>query len=192
MKISLSNIVVCVAALAIGRCSADAPERDVVTVTDTVPSPELLARVSDLQIKTDGLTAVLKNRKALKPDTVLVTDTLVSPPDTVLQALAFSSNGMLSIAPLIKHDTLWAPQLQKFDVSRCDDGFSWAAGTLVCDRSRLGHFAPYTTFGVSVLGEKSLYGALGLSWKRFERSTWYLTVEVTDQKQVGVGFTRDW
>lgn len=193
MKFSVTNVLIAVAMLFVGRCTADLPPPPVIThiVRDTVAPAALVDSVRVLRLTADGLKAKLADRHRLAPDTVLVTDMLVTPPDTVLQAVALS-NGRLSLAPLIRDTTLWRPELHRYDVSRCDDGFSWAAGDLVCDRSRFGHLSPFVGVGVEYDRGYSFGAAAGVAWKRSNVSPWTVGLEIYARGRAELGIVREW
>ena len=195
MQIKPSNVIAVIAAIMVGRCSADLPPPQTITETvyKTVAPAALLARVEALQMEKDGLRAALAGRSRLKPDTVIVTDTLVMPPDTVLQLVSLDSNARLSLATLVARDTLWAPEIHSFDVSRCDDGFSWAAGALVCDRARLGHLKAFTSIGVGYAGASfAAQAAVGLTWKSSNKSPWRADLGVNATGRAGLDIVREW
>lgn len=194
LKFSVTNVAVVVIALFIGRCTADLPSMPVITVRDTVAPAALLDSISRMAIEVDGLKAKLHDRKPLAPERIVITDTLVTPPDTVLQLVALDRRGTLSLAPLIHRDSLWAPEIHQFDVSGCDDGFSWAAGELVCDRARFGHLSAYAALGAGtpVTGMSfSTSAALGVAWKRSDKSAWTMGLEIDAAGRAQLEVVRD-
>ena len=101
MKFSLSNIIVGVALLALGYSFREPAETVVITRVDTVPYASFRDSVSAIRLEAAGLRAKLAGRGVVQPRTILRTDTLVLPPDTVLSLLNVQGR-MLTIAPLIK------------------------------------------------------------------------------------------
>lgn len=194
VKASVSNIVVVVAALLIGRCSADFPPPPVITqvVYDTIAPTALLDSVRAMRMQADGLQAKIAARSRVLPERIIVTDTFVTPPDTVLQAVTLRGTN-LSIAPLIRFDSAgWRPEIHRFNVAGCDDGFSWAAGELVCDRARFGHLSPFVAFGVEREQGYAFGASVGLGWTPSNASPWVIGVEL-DAKGVGkLGVVREW
>lgn len=143
-RVSATRIAVILVAIYAGRCTADLPPPPVYTQTfvDTVAPAALLAAVEHGALENAGLKAKLKGYETRKPLTVIRTDTVVTPPDTVLQLVNVMGEA-LTIAPLIKADSAWRPELHRYDLSKCDDGWSWKSGSLICDRARFGHLSIY-------------------------------------------------
>lgn len=180
-RASFTNIVAVIAALLLGRCSADLPPPPVITQTfvDTVAPAALLAAIEDGALENAGLRAKLAGHVRVEPVYILRSDTVVTPPDTVLQLVAVNG-ATLTLAPLIVRDSadplLRVPELHRFDVGACDDGWSWKSGELICDRARFGHL--YATGAGSLYspgGKISLAPEVvaGLRWKPSFRSPYY-------------------
>lgn len=191
-KVRVTNVLVVAAALLLGRCSVNPEPPSVITSVKEVAPKALLDSVADLRLEAEGLRNRLAGRTVLPPVVILKTDTLVSPPDTVLVALSLSGRGELSLAPLHRVDSLWAPEIHRYDVSACDDGFSWAAGELVCDRPRFGHLSPFASVGAAYDGAVGATVALGASWAPSNRSVWSVSAEIDATKRIGIEFIREW
>ena len=141
-NVSVTTVLGVVGALLLGRCTADVPPPPVITQTfvDTVPPAQMMALIEHGALENSGLRAKLKGYESRQPNTIIRTDTFVTPPDTVLQLVRVEGESLL-VAPLVKDSALWRPELHRFDVSRCDDGWSWKSGSLICDKARLGHLS---------------------------------------------------
>ena len=197
MKASVTNVVAVVLALWVGRCFAPAITPVVITRVDTVPYAAFRDTVANLRLESEGLRAKLAGRSSVRAVTIVRTDTLVLPPDTVLQLVSMSDDGTLSVAPLVRVDTLWAPELHRFDIADCDDGFSWAAGELVCDRARLGHLGLYATVGASyapfvAIPNAALNMGAGIEWTPSYRSPWRASLEMAPTGRVALAIARKW
>lgn len=194
MKISASNVLIVVCALLIGRCSADLPPPPVITntVTDTVPPAWLADSIGAMRIRADGLQARLHDRDRRPPERITTTDTLFLPPDTIAAAIRFV-DGSLRIAPLIRADSArFRPELHQFNVADCDDGFSWTAGELVCDKARFGHLAGFAGLGVEKSDAFAVGASVGLAWKKSDRSPWSFGAAIDARGTAEVGVIREW
>ena len=161
--------------------------------TDTVPPAQLLEEVEGLRQDNLGLRERLSGWEERGPRTITRTDTLVQPPDTVLTFVAMSGGGIISTPVLIVSDSvqMYRPELWRFDTSGCDDGWVVQSGSLICNRSRLGHLwlgldsrVDYQSEG----GKTALIGAIGAHWRPSYRSNWdaYLTIGTDSRLQMGV------
>lgn len=196
-RVSVSNVTAVVVALMagvyLGQSEAEPPV--VITRVDTVPYAAFRDSLKSERLEADGLRAKLAGRESRRPLTIVRTDTLVSPPDTVL-ALVRVRDGQLAVAPLIRADSLWAPELHRFDVRGCDDGWSWNAGALVCDRARFGHLSLY----VEARGEAHPFGPLnptaavhaGLSWIPSYRSGWRASIAMAPTGRLTAAVAKGW
>lgn len=175
MKVAWTNVAVGVLLLCAGYSLREPGETVVITHVDTVPYAAFRDSLNTQRLEADGLRAKLAGRERLAPRTIVRTDTLVSPPDTVLQ-LVNIGRGILTVAPLVKTDSLWRPELHRYDVGACDDGWSWNAGELVCDKARLGHLSVTLAAGVALpiweQGSPGLASTAGVEWTSSNRSPW--------------------
>jgi hypothetical protein len=130
------------------------------------------ARLESLRIDRDGWRARLEGVRTVSPDTVVRTDTLVMPPDTVIRFVSVDSRGRLGVELLttVSDSTqLRAPELHTgFDISRCDEGWTVEAGVVTCNPARLGHL----WLGV----EASRHPSLLAWWTPSYRSPWQVSV----------------
>ena len=185
-----------VALLALGYCAHREPgETVVVTRVDTVPYSQFRDSLKHERLEAEGLRAKLAGRSTLEPRTILRTDTLVTPPDTVVQSIRLYANGGLSLAPLIHADSLYRPELHRFDVSACDDGFAWNAGVLVCDKARLGHLYVYARQGLDTgfpFRREDFMGApteAGIEWTASYRSGWRVSTALARDGRTSLAIT---
>lgn len=154
--------------LAIGwQVGARAVEPVTVIVQDTVALSELERRLDAQRIRGDGLVAAMENRQVLAPDTIWVTDTLVSPPDTVFEFIRVNERGNLTASRFTIEGELYAPQITTYNVSDCDEGFQLEGGTVICDKARWGHL--YLLSSIS-----PAYASAGLRWTPGYKSKWAL------------------
>lgn len=193
---SFSNVVVGVLLLCAGYSFREPGETVVVTRVDTIPFAAYRDSTRNLRLTASSLRDRLAARGVVQPRAILRTDTLVLPPDTVLQVLQLSASGVLSLAPLIRSDSLWAPEVHSFDVGSCDDGFSWAAGELVCDRARFGHLSMTATAGAAYPFWGGTHpeweSSVGLEWVPAYRSGWRGSLFMNWDGRVTLGVTRAW
>ena len=193
--VSVSTVLAVVGALWIGSYLAPDQPPIYETRVDTVAPAALLDSVRALRLESSGLRAMLAGRGEVQPRTILRTDTLVTPPDTVLQIVAMDGNGNLTLAPLIRADSLWAPEIHRFDVGNCDDGWSWASGQLVCDKARLGHLSPFVSAGVRSSVVRFTPDPLlsaGLEWTPSYRSAWRASVGMDQTGRVSLALNLKW
>lgn len=164
----LWHVIVAVFLLATGwQVGARAGEPVTLVVQDTVALEELERRLEAQRIRGDGLMAALENRQARGPDTVWVTDTLVSPPDTVFEFIRLNERGNLTASRYTRDGELYAPQVTTYNVSDCDEGFQLEGGTVICDKARFGHLYLLTALSSS-------YAGAGLRWTPGYKSRWAL------------------
>jgi len=164
-----------------------APERaappEIVTVVDTVPSVELLARVQALELDTASLRSRLRARETRQPETLTTGRDPIPAPEACTIGSAIDGRGRLTVAPIFAFPdsvgvvTQYLPEIRAgIDVSDCDDGVSIGAdGTVVCDRPRLGHLDLVAVATLEYpLGPDAVtgYPGLGLSWTPTYRSPW--------------------
>lgn len=199
-----------VVALAVGRCSLP-PETitgPVITHVDTVAPAEMMALLESGALENSRLNRIVRGYEARRPSEIIRTDTLRTPPDTVLQLVRVDGESLI-VAPLIKDsiadtqsrlmDTLlYRPELHTFNVSGCDDGWSWAAGELVCDRARFGHLSPFVLVGLYAEGVARPtptvrpLAALGLEWTPSFRSGWRASAGAGADGRFSASVTRQW
>lgn len=184
MKVSWTNVAAVIAAVAI---TASLVEPEVITlretVTDTVTvSPD--AFVKELkQIQPEGAV--------VSPRVIVRTDTLVQPPDTVLQVLRLDGAGIISSSILVSTDSLWTPELHYFQPERnCDDGVGWSNGSIICDTARFGHLYTFIMSDVTYPSTK-LGAAIGAYWEPSYRSPWRVNLGVSTGGAF-VGVSRGW
>lgn len=196
MKFSLTNVVAGVLLICLGYSFREPGETVVITRVDTIPYAAFRDSLESQRLEADGLRAKLAGRGVVQPRTILRTDTLVLPPDTVLSLLK-SDGRTLTIAPLIKgSDSLWTPEIHSFDVGKCDDGFSWASGELVCDRARLGHFGPAVRLEAHADPFRRTTpiarATVGVEWIPSYRSGWRSFLGMGQDGSVVVSVSRRW
>ena len=191
MKVSITNVVVAVVCIWVGVYFGGSPtERVIVTHVDTVPYSAFRDSLKAERLEADGLRAKLAGHARVVPVYIFRTDTLVTPPDTVVQLIRVEGETLL-LAPLIQtSDSLWAPELHRFDIGACDSGWSWAAGELVCDRARLGHLSPFVS--ASALYPLGATASVGVAWTPGYRSGWRLSLETDPVGRIALGVTRSW
>lgn len=188
-RVSVTNVLVAVALLVVGYSCREPGETVVLTRVDTLDYSRFRDSLKAERLESDGLRAKLAGRMRVEPVHIVRTDTLVTPPDTVLQLVRVEGQ-TLTLAPLIKADTLWAPEIHRYQIGNCDDGWSWAAGELVCDRARLGHLAPFVSAaGLYPLGVRV---AAGVEWRPSFRSGWRVSMETDPTGRMALGVTRAW
>jgi hypothetical protein len=167
------------------------------TIRDTVivelPPTELLDEIEDLAIENRGIRARLEARELRAPSVIYTTDTVVPPPDTVIVSFRVDAGGVATLAPLIRRDSLYAPEIWSgINLSDCDEGFSIVNGNVVCDRARLGHVEAFLrlTGGAGLSGDSGdVFGASGgLQWTPSYRSGWavQLGIDVTGRVYFGL------
>lgn len=196
LTFSATNVAMAVACLWLGAFFGPSPKPVLITQVDTLFYSAFRDSLEAERLEADGLRAKLAGRVRVEPVHIFRTDTLVTPPDTVLRLVSVQ-HGELVLAPLIRTDSLWAPELHRFDVGNCDDGWSWAAGELVCDRARLGHLALYATMGVTSrpfgpMLNPALSTTAGLVWIPAFRSPWRAFTELDATGRLALGVTRSW
>lgn len=166
----MSNVVVALILVAVGAALGKAATpADVVTVTDTLAGQAYARRLARERLRTDGLRARLEGVQRLTPARVIVTDTVVPPPDTVLRFVSIK-DGQLSAEFLstvsVSIDSGVASELHTgFDISECDDGFEVSASGVFCDPAQLGHL----WIGPSVTNTDPMLSAW---WRPSYRSPW--------------------
>lgn len=161
----LSVVVLALVVFFVARATAAPGEPTIVTRVDTVTPPEYTETVERLHLENDGLRARIEGLRNVEPTVIVRTDTLVSPPDTVIRFVAVDSRGSLSVDFLTSRDTLYAPELHRgIDVSACDEGWTIQSGEVICDRAQLGHLyvGPWLSRDPS----------LALWWEPSFRSPW--------------------
>lgn len=200
MKVSLTNVIAGVLLLCAGYSFREPGETVVITRVDTVPYASFRDSLRSERIVATGLRAKLAGRESRQPITILRTDTLVSPPDTVVQMVVWRE-GMLTLAPLIRDSTdpvLRLPEIHRFDVGSCDDGFSWNAGELVCDKARLGHLSLIAqgSLGSDLLTQPNAGLAwtvsAGAEWTPSNRSGWRASLLLDQGGRAELAVARRW
>lgn len=142
MKISPARIVVgLLLVLAGAALGASQGPSSIVTVRDTVAPAEFVRVVEEWRIDSEGLRARLEGVRTLQPERVLVTDTLVAPPDTVFRFVGIRDGVVTAEVLIAGVDTtgLRRPEAQRTRFSNCDDGLEVSAEGVICDPARLGH-----------------------------------------------------
>ena len=154
----------------------------VITVRDTVATAQYVRTVADLRMQRNGLRAQLAGVRELQPQRIVVTDTIFTPPDTVLSFITIRE-GTLSTEVLLKvpesgiQSSGWKPEFHTgFDVSSCDDGLEVSANGVVCNRPRFGHL-----FVGPVLAQDP---SLAAWWIPSYRSPWEISVGRTQTSWV--------
>lgn len=160
-------------AFAAGRDSAPTPP--VITVVDTVVPEAFVEALEASQTEVGTLRARLEGVSVLQPSTIIRTDTVFTPPDTVVQSFRLS-NGTLTIAPLIRRDSVWVPEISTYTVDNCDESVSFQNGQVVCDPARLGHI--WAGLGV-MAGTDGVFPTLATMWKPSYQSPWLASVMTT-------------
>ena len=165
MKVSWTNVAAVIAAVAI---TASLVEPEVVTIrdviTDTVIVSPATFAAEERQLAPKGAP--------IAPRVIVRTDTLVSPPDTVVQILRIDAAGGVAVSTLVQEDSLWTPELHYFQPPRnCDDGLGWSNGSIICDTARFGHLHTFVEL-YGVYPSLSLQPKLGIYWEPSYRSVW--------------------
>jgi len=129
------------------RLVAPRPAPDPVVEIREVDSPALLARITDLELEANGLRARLRGVERRAPEVIYRGTDPVTVPETVFVALAVDRKGVVSVGRMVEVGAVEGavqarPELLAgIRASDCDDGLSYGAGGLVCDRARAGHLA---------------------------------------------------
>lgn len=188
-NLSWTSVLAVIVALAIGASlPLNDPEPVQTTRYEYVTPQSMQELVRGLTIENAGLRARVEGVHRVEPVVVVQTDTVVMPPDTVLVAARMTAAGDLSLARLTKADTLYAPSIATRSLGNCDDGWSWSAGTFVCDPARFGHLY---AFGELYAGNYA--GAEGgLLWQPSYRSSWRVEVRAGSDGRFYLGVQRLW
>lgn len=177
MKDGVKAVVLAVAigviAFMFGRDTA--PKPTVLTRIDTVIPQAFQDALRDARLQVGDLRSRLEGVRPLTPVTVLRTDTVVTPPDTVVQFFRISE-GRITVAPLMRRDSVWVPELITYQIGNCDESLSFQDGQLICDPARLGHL--WLGLGVDA-GTSGVYPTLAALWKPSYRSPWFVAVQTT-------------
>lgn len=177
MKEGVKAVVLAVAvgviAFMFGRDTA--PKPTVVTQIDTVIPQAFQDALQDARLEVGSLRSRLEGIRPVTPVTILRTDTLVLPPDTVVQFFRITG-GQITVAPLVRRDSLWAPEISTYRVGNCDESLSFQDGQLICDPARLGHL--WLGLGVDA-GTDGVYPTLAAMWKPSYRSPWFVSMQST-------------
>ena len=190
-----SKVVVGVAIL-LAASAGWALKPSAVVVQDTVrvelPPTELLDRIDALQIESGGWRARFEGREERPPSVIY---TVRPPPDTVFAAVRVGAGGWATLAPFIRADSLYTPEIwEGIDLSDCDEGFSISGGDIVCDKARLGHVQAFLrlTGGYTLPGAPTspVGAATGLEWAPSYRSTWGVEVAIDVTGRVYVGLQK--
>lgn len=210
MKVSWTNVAAVVLALGLGRCTVqqDATPPVVITQVDTVAPAEMAALLESGALENSRLNRLLRGYESRQPTEIVRTDTLRTPPDTVLLPLLRVEGERLTVAPLIKgtrdgllaggdstSDGLYRPELHRLDVSDCDDGWSYNAGELICDRARFGHLSLYASLGVAShpfapMLNAALNTSAGIEWQPSHRSPWRASVGLAPTGELSASVSR--
>lgn len=195
-RVAWTNVAVGVVLLVVGYSFREPGETVVLTRVDTIPYAAYRDSLKAERLSAAGWRAKLAGRMAITPTAITRTDTLVIPPDTVLQ-LVRVEGPTLTIAPLIRVDSLWAPELHHYQIGNCDDGWSWAAGELVCDRARFGHLSLYATLGATgapfgATLNAALSTGAGVEWSPSYRSGWRVSMAMDATGRLGLVAVRKW
>lgn len=185
-RVSVTNVLAVVLALMAGLSLRTEPTPvEYATRVDTVSVSVMKDSLSAARLEESWLAG----RSSVTPRVVMRTDTLVLPPDTVLQ-LVNVSGSTLSLGVLNVVDSLWAPELHRYDVGACDDGWSWSSGQLVCDRARLGHLR--VVGSAAVLYPLGATARAGVEWAPGQGSRWRVSAMVAPSGVVELGVSRGW
>lgn len=123
---------------------------EVVTRVDTVAPADYQDQLRAFYLERDGLRARLEGIESRAPEMIVITDTVITPPDTVLSFINVDSRGDLTLEVLTVTESgglvpdstpfRYRPALYTgIDISDCDEGWQIRAGAVTCDRARLGH-----------------------------------------------------
>lgn len=186
---SVTNIVTALILLSVGVAwgQSRGGSIQVVTVRDTLTAQAYSVRLTEMRVQRDGLRARLAGIGELQPTTIYVTDTLVSPPDTIIRFLRVDNRTQTLSIEFLMPDSVTVglrPELHTgFDISGCDDGWAIQDGTVLCDRARLGH--------LSLIADIGTTSTLGTIWTPSYRSPWSVTIAHTGSK-LNIGVRRAW
>lgn len=169
-----------IATLVLASSCAD-PEFRYVTRTDTVEVAPLalLQEMEDLQLENRGLVARIRGLEPWAPKTVTVADTIIPACPAFVATGWPVESGEFAVGRMdaVQEDTAvgWRPSLPSgLDISDRDDGWSYGAAGLVCNRPRLGQLQLFAAgvaavpFGaIAKLDPQDAWilGEAGLIWK---------------------------
>ena len=161
-RVTVSNIIAALVILWVGvQCGPQAPPTTV--VREIVPEA-LADSLEALRMEREGLLARIRGVEERLPETIYVTDTLVTAPDTVFRFLTVDSRGLLSYSRLTRTDSLYSPALvSRVRVVDCDSGYQVDERGVTCDKARLGHLWLAADINIG-------YSSLGLLWRHTYRS----------------------
>jgi len=152
-------LLVLVLLVALRGCGGDPGPPIAYTRVDSLPAAAYGVRVAHLQRQLgdsarllDQLRRRLAGVQVLRPERVVVYDTVIPSPDTVFLSVQVSGGGQLEADAGVRADSAGQlqPQTLSYDVSRCDDGWAIAPdGRVACDRARLGHLRAFGRIGVA-------------------------------------------
>lgn len=200
MKFSVSNVAVALGMLLLGAWCGPRPEpppAEVITRVDTVPPTELLETIRNGALENTRLNRIIRGYESRPPVTITRTDTLIAPPDTVLMPLVKVEGQTLLLAPLIADSTgpMLRPELHRFDVSGCDDGFTWNAGEFICDKPRFGHLSLFAEASLSTATSKINFrpeAYAGAEWTPTHRSPWRVRMGLDEVGLLTATVARRW
>lgn len=176
-SVQLLTVVVLVAlAVFVGKAWGGAGRSgDVVTRVDTVAPADYQDQLRAFYMERDGLRARLEGIENRAPEVIVITDTVITPPDTVYSFVNVDSRGDLTMEVLAVTESgsvvpdstpiRYRPALHTgIDISDCDDGWQIRGGAVTCNRARLGH--------LWIGPELSRSPSFSLWWKPNLRSPW--------------------
>ena len=118
-----------------------------------------------------------------------------------MDAWRIDSRGRVSTSVQIKTDSaLRKPEIHtSVEIGDCDDGLSWSAGKLVCDRALFGHAYLMATAGVVTdaggllspsLTNAGVHLSTGIYWEPSSRSPWRASVAISSAGTLQMGVSR--
>lgn len=144
-------------------CAGDPGPPIAIAQRDSLPAAAFAAREAHLRRQLGDsagviarLRAQLAGRRVIRPERVIVYDTVIATPDTVYLTVKVGGGGELQADAGVRADSAGQvrPQTLSYDVSRCDDGWALAGdGRVVCDRARLGHLRAWGRIGAAAAVE---------------------------------------
>lgn len=198
MKVSWTTVFGMVAAVAFGATFG--PRDSVthhVTQVDTVAPAEFYRAVTELAIEKEGLRARLEGRESRRPSVVVRTDTVVTPPDTVYDALRVTAAGTLTTSSLIRvaPDSVTPELAQGIPIGDCDEGLYVANGEVVCDRARFGHLHVLANVSLSAKQAEITFAPevsarSGAYWEPSYRSPWRVSLTYGIDQRLEIGVSR--
>ena len=145
---------------------------EVVTRVDTVAPADYQDQLRAFYLERDGLRARLDGIESREPTVIVITDTVIQPPDTIYSFINVDDGGDLTLevlTPAVNTPGMVTPSLYTgIDISDCDEGWQVRAGAVLCNRARLGH--------LWVGPELSRSPGFAAWWRPSYRSPWEASV----------------